>query len=307
MVCGSSLQAAALARQTIALGEADVIVAGGMESMSMTPYMVRNAREGFKLGNVKLEDSMVMDGLWCAIDNHHMGETGELVADKYGISREEMDEYAANSHNKAGDAIQNGRFKGEIVPVEVPMKKETVTFDTDEAVRPGSTAEGLSRLRPVFRKDGRVTAGNAPGTNDGAAAVMLMSREKADELGVKPIARVLGSAIGGLEPKWVMMTPVPAVNNLLTKLNMKKEDFDLYELNEAFSVQAIAVVRELGLDPSIVNVNGGAVALGHPIGASGARILTTLLYALKDRGLKRGIASMCLGGANGVSLAVEML
>jgi acetyl-CoA C-acetyltransferase len=307
-VCGSGLKAVMLARQAILAGDADVIVAGGMESMTNGPYLAPRVREGLRLGHAQLLDSVVADGLWDVYNDFHMGITGEKVAEKYDVSRQEMDEYAANSHAKAAKAIEAGKFDAEIVPVEIPQRKaDPIIMKTDEPVRADSTAEKLGKLRPVFKKDGTVTAGNAPGMNDGAAAVVVASEEKVKELGLKPIARIMGQAISGLEPEWVMMTPVPAVKKLMEKTGWKNDDVDLFELNEAFSVQACAVTRELELDPDKVNVHGGAVALGHPIGASGARILTTLLYALKDRGGKRGVASLCLGGGNAVAMAVEMV
>jgi acetyl-CoA C-acetyltransferase len=307
-VCGSGLKAVMLARQAILAGDAGIIVAGGMESMTNGPYLAPRVREGLRLGHAQLLDSVVSDGLWDVYNDFHMGITGEKVAEKYGVSRREMDEYAARSHQKAAKAIEEGKFDAEIVAVEIPQRKgDPIIMTTDEPVRPDSTAEALSKLKPVFKKDGTVTAGNAPGMNDGAAAVVVASAEKVEELGLKPLARIVAQAISGLEPEWVMMTPVPAVKKLLDKAGWKNEDVDLFELNEAFSVQACAVTRELELDAAKVNVHGGAVALGHPIGASGARILTTLLYALKDRGGKRGVASLCLGGGNAVALAVEMV
>jgi acetyl-CoA C-acetyltransferase len=306
-VCGSGLKAVMLARQAIVAGDADIIVAGGMESMTNGPYLAPGVREGLRLGHAQLIDSVVADGLWDVYNDFHMGMTGEKVAEKYNVSRQEMDEYAMNSHAKAAKAAEAGKFDAEILPVEIPQRKaDPIIMKRDEPVRADTTVEKLGRLKPVFKKDGTVTAGNAPGMNDGAAAVVVASEEKVKELGLKPIARILGQAISGLEPEWVMMTPVPAVKKLMEKTGWKKDDVDLFELNEAFSVQACAVTRELDLDPDKVNVHGGAVALGHPIGASGARILTTLLYALKDRGGKRGVASLCLGGGNAVAMAVEM-
>jgi acetyl-CoA C-acetyltransferase len=306
-VCGSGLKAAVFAAQAIKAGDYGCIVAGGMESMSQAPYMLFKARTGYRLGNGVLVDAMVHDGLWDVYNDFHMGNTGELVAEKYKISREEQDEYAYNSHRKAVAAIKGGKFKDEIVPVEVPQRKgDPIKFEVDECPREDTTVEKLAKLRPAFRKDGTVTAGNAPGVNDGASAVVVTSRERAAKLGAKPIARITAYATGGMEPKWVMMAPVEAVKNLLKVSDYKMEDFELIELNEAFSVQAMAVIRELKLNAEIVNVNGGAVALGHAIGSSGSRILVSLIYALKDRGLKTGLATLCLGGGNAVALVVEM-
>lgn len=305
-VCASSLKAVALAAQAIKAGDADIIVAAGMESMSKAPYLLDKARSGYRMGNGHLVDSMILDGLWCAFHNFHMGNTGELVAEKFGVTRKDQDEYAYNSHLKAVKAIKEGKFKEEVVPVSIPQKKgEPVIFDTDESPRADTSLEALAKLKPAFKSDGTVTAGNAPGVNDAGAALVVMSEDKAKALGIKPIAKILGYYTGGLNPEWVMMTPVVSVKGLLARLDMKLSDFDLIELNEAFSVQALAVGRELGFDWDKVNVNGGAVALGHPIGASGARILVTLLYALKQRNKKLGLAALCLGGGNGVALAVE--
>ena len=306
-VCGSGLKAVMLAAQGIATGDIDVAVAGGMESMSNCPYMLPRAREGFRMGNAEVVDSMVHDGLWCSLEHWHMGLAGEAVADRYAVSREDQDAFAAASHHKAAQAIRECWFKDEILPVEVPQRKgDPIRLEYDESVRPDTSADALGRLRPAFKKDGgSVTAGNAPGVNDGAAAVVVMAAEKADELGITPMARIVGQAVSGLSPKWILMTPVQAVQKLMAKVGWTLDDVDLFELNEAFSVQAIAVIRELGLDPEKVNVHGGAVALGHPIGASGARVLTTLLYAMRRRGATRGVATLCLGGGNGVALAVE--
>ena len=306
-VCGSGLKAAMLAAQGIATGDIDVAVAGGMESMSNCPYMLPKARTGMRMGNAEVLDAMMQDGLWCAIENWSMGLAAEAVVERYGVSREEQDAFAAGSHQKAATAIRECWFKDEILPVEIPRRKgDPIRLEYDESVRPDSTAEALGRLRPAFKPDGgTVTAGNAPGVNDGAAAVVLMAAEKAAALGLTPMARIVGQAVSGRPAKWLLMTPVEAVQKVLAKIGWALDDVDLIELNEAFSAQAVAVIRELGADPTKVNVNGGAVALGHPIGASGARILTTLLYALKKRGLKRGIATLCLGGGNGVALAVE--
>ncbi|HVP56742.1 MAG TPA: acetyl-CoA C-acetyltransferase [bacterium] len=306
-VCGSGLKAVIFASQAIKAGDYHCIVAGGMESMSQAPYLLRQARTGYRLGNGVLIDAMVYDGLWDVYNDFHMGNTGELVAEKYSISRREQDEYAYNSHRKAIAAIKAGKFRAEIVPVMVPQKKgDPIKFEVDEGPREDTTVEALARLKPAFRKDGTVTAGNAPGVNDGGSAVVVMSRKRAQELAAKPMARVTGYATGGLEPKWVMMAPVEAVKNLLKATGFAIGDFDLVELNEAFSVQAMAGIRELKLNPEIVNVNGGAVALGHAIGSSGTRVLVSLLYALKDRGKKRGLAALCLGGGNAVALSVEM-
>ena len=307
-VCGSGLKAVMLAAQGIATGDIEIAVAGGMESMSNAPYLLPRVREGLRMGNSTLVDSMINDGLWCAFENCHMAMSGELVADTYSVKRCQQDQYAAESHRKAAQATREGWFKEEILPVTIPQKKgNAIVVDRDEAIREDTTAETLAGLKPAFKKDGSVTAGNAPGVNDGAAAVVIMSAEKAKALGKTPMARVVGQATSGLAPKMVLMTPVEAVRKVATKVGWDLKDVDLFEINEAFSVQMVAVLRELGIDPSRVNVNGGAVALGHPIGASGARVLTTLLYALRRRGLKRGIASLCLGGGNGVALAVERI
>ena len=307
-VCGSGLKAVMLAAQGIATGDIDVAVAGGMESMSNCPYMLPKARGGMRMGNGQVLDAMMHDGLWCAVENWSMGEAAEAVVERYGVSREDQDAFAADSHRKAATAIRECFFKDEILPVEIPQRRgDPVRLEYDEAVRPDTTAAALARLRPAFKKDGggTVTAGNAPGVNDGAAATVVMAEERAAELGVVPMARIVGQAFSGRPAKWLLMTPVEAVQKLLAKVGWSLDDVDLIELNEAFSAQALAVIRELGADPARVNVNGGAVALGHPIGASGARILTTLLYALKNRNLKRGVATLCLGGGNGVALAVE--
>ena len=305
-VCGSGLKAVMLAAQGIATGDIDIAVAGGMESMSNTPYLMQGAREGLRMGNGQMLDSMVRDGLWCSFEECHMGNAGEVIASGYGIARGPQDAYAAESHRRAAEATAAGRFNAEILQVAVPQKKgDPLLFEHDESIRPGTTVESLGALRPAFAKDGTVTAGNAPPVNDGAAALVVMSAARAAALNLKPMARVVGQATSGLPPKFVLMTPVDAVRRLAQKVNWKLEDVDLFELNEAFSVQAIAVLRDLGIDPARVNVNGGAVALGHPIGASGARILTTLLYALEQRNVKRGIATLCLGGGNGVAVAIE--
>jgi acetyl-CoA C-acetyltransferase len=316
-VCGSGLKAVMLAAQGIATGDIAVAVTGGMESMSNAPYLAPGARTGLRMGNAQLVDSMINDGLWCSFEQCHMGNAGELVAAEYNIGRSEQDEYAFDSHRKAAEAIASGRFKAEILPIEVPSGRAgggsrspgpaVSVFDTDESVRADTNVAALGALKPAFKKDGTVTAGNAPPVNDGAAALVVMSAKRASELAVKPMARIVGQATSGLPPKYLLMTPVEAVRRLSQKIGWNVQDVDLFEINEAFSVQLLAVLRELGIDPKRVNVNGGAVALGHPIGASGARILTTLLHALEQRGLRRGIASLCLGGGNGVALAVERL
>ena len=307
-VCGSGLKSVALAAQAVQTGNSSVVVAGGMESMTNAPYLLPQARKGYRLGNAQIIDSMVHDGLWDVYNNYHMGITGENVAEKYGITREEQDEFAVNSHRKAVAAIKECRFKSQIVPVEIPAKKKsepTTLFEKDEGPREDTTIEVLRSLKPAFKKDGTVTAGNAPGVNDGAAAVVVTSATRARELGAKPMVRIVAQATSGVEPKWVMMAPVGAVRKIWEKTGWKSEDVDLYELNEAFSVQALGVMRELGLNPDKVNVNGGAVAIGHPIGASGARILVTLIYEMMRRDVKRGIAALCLGGGNAVAMAVE--
>jgi len=307
-VCGSGLKAVALAAQAVQTGNSSVVVAGGMESMTNAPYLLPQARKGYRLGNAQVVDSMVHDGLWDIYNNYHMGITGENVAEKYGITREEQDEFALNSHRKALAAIRECRFKSQIVPVEIPAKKKgeaPVRFEKDEGPREDTTIEVLRSLKPAFKKDGTVTAGNAPGVNDGAAAVVVTSAKRAKELGRAPMVRIVAQATSGVEPKWVMMAPVGAVRQIWEKTGWKNQDVDLYELNEAFSVQALGVIRELGLDLNKVNVNGGAVAIGHPIGASGARVLVTLIYELIRRNARRGIAALCLGGGNAVAMAVE--
>ena len=307
-VCGSGLKAVALGQQAIQTGNAQIVLAGGMESMSNAPYLLQNARKGFRLGDQKVVDSMVHDGLWDVYNDYHMGNTAENVAGKYCIAREEQDEYALNSHRKAVSAIKECRFKDQIVPVELPAKKRgapPVFFTKDESPREDSTIEALRGLKSAFKKDGTVTAGNAPGVNDGASALVLMSAAKAKDLGLRPLARIVAQAGSGIAPAWVMMAPVETVRRLWQKTGWKNQDVDLYEINEAFSVAALGVTRELGLDLNRVNVNGGAVALGHPIGASGARILTTLLYEMIRRDVHKGIAALCLGGGNAVGLAVE--
>ena len=308
-VCGSGLKAVALAAQGVQLGESEIVVAGGMESMSNCPYLLPNARTGYRIGDQKVVDSMISDGLWDVYENFHMGMTGELVAEKYGITREEQDKFAFESHQKAIRARKSCFFEAQIVPFEVPQKKgQPVILKYDESPREDTTLEALAKLKPAFKKDGTVTAGNAPGTNDGAAALVVTRERAATKLGRQPMARIVAQAVSGVEPKWVMMAPVDAVEKLLAKTGWDRDkDVDLVELNEAFAVAAIAVTRQLRLNPEKVNVNGGAVALGHPIGVSGARILVTLLYELQRRNLKRGIAALCLGGGNAVALAVECL
>jgi acetyl-CoA C-acetyltransferase len=305
-VCGSGLKAVALAAQGIRSGDVETVVAGGMESMTNAPYLLPQLRQGHRLGHAKVLDSMIQDGLWDAYNDFHMGMTAELVAEKYKISRERQDAYAVESHRRAVDAIKICRFSQEIVPVPIPQREgDPVLFSVDESPRADTSLEALAKLKPAFKPDGTVTAGNAPGTNDGAAALVLISQEKARQWGKKPLARVAGQAVSGVDPKWVMMAPVEAVRRLIEKLDWTLEDVDLFELNEAFSVQSLAVIQELGLDPDKTNVNGGAVALGHPIGASGARILVTLLHEMGRRNVQRGIAALCLGGGNAVALALE--
>src|SRR5258705_9450424 len=307
-VCGSGLKAVALAAQAIQTENSSIVVAGGMESMTNAPYLLPQARKGYRLGNSTIVDSMVHDGLWDIYNDYHMGNTGEHVAEKYGITREEQDDYALNSHRKAVAAIKECRFKSQIVPVELPVKKKGATaviFEKDEGPREDTTIEALRSLKPAFKKDGTVTAGNAPGVNDGAAALVVTSARRAKELNAQPMVRIVAQATSGVEPKGVMMAPVGGVKKIWEKTGWKKDEVDLYELNEAFSVQALGVIRELGLDMNKVNVNGGAVALGHPIGASGARVLVTLIHEMIRRDVKRGIAALCLGGGNAVAMAVE--
>ena len=307
-VCGSGLKAIGLAAQGIQTGNSEIVVAGGMESMTNAPYLLPQARKGYRLGNSQIIDSMINDGLWDVYNNYHMGMTGENVADKYSITREEQDEFAVNSHRKTVRAWQECRFKSQVMAVELPARKKgepPAIFDKDEGPREDTTIETLRNLKPAFKKDGTVTAGNASTINDGAAAVVVMSARKANELGLKPMARIVAQATSGIDPKWVMMAPVDGVRKLWKKTGWKPEDVDLYELNEAFSVQSVAVVRELGIDMNKVNVNGGAVAIGHPIGASGTRVLVTLIYEMIRRDAHRGIAALCLGGGNAVAMAVE--
>ena len=305
MVCGSGLKAVALAAQAIAHGEAEIVVAGGMESMSNATYLLPGGRKGYRMGDGAVVDSMVRDGLWCACEDFHMGMTGELVAEKHSISREEQDAYALGSHRKAAAAWREGRFDAEVVPVEVKSKKGSVMVTRDESVREDASIEALAALKPAFKKDGTVTAGNAPGVNDAAAALVVMSAEKAKELGLTPMATIRAQATSGVAPKWVMLAPVTGVKKVLERAGWAMSDVDLFELNEAFSVQALGVMKELGLDAARVNVNGGAVAIGHPIGASGARVLVTLLHEMQRRDAKKGVAALCLGGGNSVALAVE--
>jgi len=306
MVCGSGLKAVALAAQAVEAGDAEVVVAGGMESMSNAPYLLPQARRGMRMGDSAVVDSMIRDGLWCACEDYHMGITGENVAEKHSITREQQDAYALESHRRASAAWREGRFDAEVAPVEIPGKKGAVTVvKRDESVRDDASIEALAALKPAFKKDGTVTAGNAPGVNDAAAAVVVMSTAKAASLGIKPLVTVKAQATTGVAPKWVMLAPVTGVQKVLKKAGWNRDDVDLYELNEAFSVQALGVMKELGLDAARVNVNGGAVAIGHPIGASGARVLVTLVYEMMRRDAKKGVAALCLGGGNSVAMALE--
>ena len=306
-VCGSGLKAVMMASQGIQLGDAELVVAGGMESMSNAPYLLPKAREGYRLGNGVLVDAMINDGLWCAFENYHMGNTGEVVAERYQVTRDEQDEYALNSHRKALAAMKAGKFKDEILSIEIPQKKgASLIFDTDETVREDTSLEALGKLKPAFKKEGgTVTAGNAPGVNDGASALVVTSMERARSLNIEPMARIAAQATSGIQPELVMMAPVEAIRKVLKKAGWSLSEVDLIELNEAFSVQAVAIIRELDLDASKVNVNGGAVALGHAIGQSGSRLLTTMLYEMKRRDVHRGVAALCLGGGNAVAMAVE--
>lgn len=305
-VCGSGLKAVMMAAQGVQLGDADIVVAGGMESMSNSPYLVPKAREGYRLGHGQLLDSMIHDGLWCAFNDYHMGCTGEVVAERFNVSRAEQDEYAFNSHRKAAAAIKAGRFRDEIVAVEIPQRKgPSRIFDTDETVRDDTSIEALSKLKPAFKEDGTVTAGNSPGVNDGASALVVTSLERARSLGTEPMARIAAQATSGIEPELVMMAPVEAIRQVLRRAGWSLNEVDLIELNEAFSVQAVAITRELGINPERLNVNGGAVALGHAIGQSGSRLLTTMLYEMKRRNAHRGVVALCLGGGNAVAMAVE--
>ncbi|WP_053954797.1 acetyl-CoA C-acetyltransferase [Inediibacterium massiliense] len=305
IICGSGLKSVALAAQTIAAGDNDIVIAGGTEVMSNAPYVVEKARWGHRMGDAKFVDEMIKDGLWDAFNNYHMGITAENIAEQYGITREEQDEFSARSQNRAEKARKEGRFKDEIVPVEIKKKKETIIFDQDEFIREGVTAESIGKLRPAFKKDGTVTAGNASGINDGAAAFVIMSKEKADELGIKPLATIVSNATAGVDPSVMGLGPIPSSRKALEKAGLKIEDIDLVEANEAFAAQSIAVARDLNLDMEKVNVNGGAIAIGHPIGASGGRILVTLLHEMEKRDAKRGLATLCIGGGMGTALVVE--
>ncbi|HEX4020724.1 MAG TPA: acetyl-CoA C-acetyltransferase [Acidobacteriaceae bacterium] len=307
-VCGSGLKAVALAAQAIQTGNAEIVVAGGMESMTNAPYLLPQGRKGFRMGDSKAVDSMVYDGLWDIYNDYHMGVTGENVADKHHITREQQDEYALNSHRRAAAAQKEGRFASQMLPVEIPAKKKgapSTFFDYDESVRPDASIEALRALKPAFKKDGTVTAGNAPGVNDSAAAVVVMSAKKAASLGLNPLVHIRAQATSGVDPKWVMLAPVTGVQKLLARAGWQRDEVDLFELNEAFAVQALGVMLELGLDANKVNVNGGAVAIGHPIGASGARVLVTLIYEMMRRDVKKGVAALCLGGGNSVAMAIE--
>ncbi|MFE1627058.1 acetyl-CoA C-acetyltransferase [Brevibacillus reuszeri] len=308
-VCGSGLKAVHLAVQAIASGDADVVLAGGMESMSQAPYLMEGARSGYRMGDQKVVDSMIRDGLWCAFNDYHMGITAENLCTKYEIGREEQDEFAAWSQQKAQQAIASGRFADEIVPVAIPQRKgDPVLFSVDEFPRTGVTAEMLGKLKPAFKKDGTVTAGNASGINDGAAALLIMSREKADELGVKPLARIVANASAGVDPSIMGYGPVPATQKVMEKAGLSLSDMDLIEANEAFAVQSLSVGKALEIDREKLNVNGGAIALGHPIGASGARILVTLVHELQKRdGVKYGLATLCIGGGQGVATIIEKI
>ena len=306
-VCGSGLKAVQLAASSVLMGDHEIVLAGGMESMSNAPYLLPKMRQGARMGHAQAIDSMMFDGLHCAMTDQAMGTTGELVADKYKVTREMQDEYALNSHIKALKAIESGYFKNEIIPIAIPGKKGSdLVVSEDEGPRKDTTLEKLRSLKPAFKKDGTVTAGNAPSVNDGAAVGLITTEDQALKLGLKPVATILGWATAGLEPQWVTMAPVPAIQKLMAKLGWSNSDVDLWEINEAFSVQLVATINELKLDTSRVNIHGGAVALGHPIGASGSRVLSTLIYALQRTGGKRGIAALCLGGANGIAMAIEI-
>ena len=304
-VCGSGLKATHLAAQAIKCGDAEIVIAGGQENMSASPHILQGSRDGFRMGDAKLLDSMIIDGLWDAYNNYHMGTTAENVAKKYEISRREQDEFAAASQQKAESAQKAGKFKAEIAPVEIVTRKGTTLFDSDEYIRLGTTVEALGELKPAFSTDGTVTAGNSSGINDGAAAVMIMSARRADELGLEPLARIKAYSSAGVDPKIMGMGPVPASRLCLKKAGWTHQELDLMEINEAFAAQAIAVNRQMGWDASKINVNGGAIAIGHPIGASGCRILVTLLHEMIRRDAKKGLASLCIGGGLGVALAVE--
>ena len=305
IVCGSGLNCVNMAAAMIQAGEADIVVAGGMENMSMAPYALKNARYGYRMGNAPMVDTMVNDALWDAFNDYHMGITAENVAEQWGLTREQLDEFSANSQQKACAAIEAGKFKDEIVPVEVKKKKETIVFDTDEGPRPGTTAEGIARLRPAFKKDGMVTAGNASSINDGAAAIVVMSEEKAKVLGVTPMATWVAGALGGVVPYIMGVGPVAATKKVMEKTGLTVADMDLIEANEAFAAQSLAVAHDLEFDMSKVNVNGGAIALGHPVGASGCRILVTLLHEMAKRDAKKGLATLCIGGGMGCATIVE--
>ncbi len=305
IVCGSGLNCVNMAAAMIQAGEADIVVAGGMENMSMAPYALKNARYGYRMGNAPMVDTMVNDALWDAFNDYHMGITAENVAEQWGLTREQLDEFSANSQQKACAAIEAGKFKDEIVPVEVKKKKETIVFDTDEGPRPGTTAEGIARLRPAFKKDGMVTAGNASSINDGAAAIVVMSEEKVKELGVTPMATWVAGALGGVDPSIMGVGPVAATKKVMEKTGLTVADMDLIEANEAFAAQSLAVAHDLEFDMSKVNVNGGAIALGHPVGASGCRILVTLLHEMAKRDAKKGLATLCIGGGMGCATIVE--
>ncbi|MDZ5471117.1 acetyl-CoA C-acetyltransferase (plasmid) [Bacillus sp. 31A1R] len=306
-VCGSGLKAVHLATQAILAGDAEIVVAGGMENMSQAPYILKNARDGFKMGDQKLIDTMISDGLWCAFNDYHMGITAENLCTKYDLTREEQDQFAALSQEKASQAIEAGKFKDEIVPVIIPQRKgDPVVFDTDEYPKKGTTAEKLANLRPAFKKDGSVTAGNASGINDGAAILLVMSKAKADELGVKPLVTIKANASAGVDPSIMGIGPVSAVKKALEKAAVSMDELELIEANEAFAAQSLAVDRELQFNKEILNVNGGAIALGHPIGASGARILVTLIHEMKKREAKKGLATLCIGGGQGVATIVEL-
>jgi acetyl-CoA C-acetyltransferase len=308
-VCGSGLRAVSLAAQAIQTGDAEIVVAGGMESMTNAPYLLQQARSGYRMGNGNLVDAMINDGLWDVYNQFHMGAAAEMVAEKYNISREEQDAFAAESHRRAAAATAEGRFRAQILPVEVPPAKKGElprAFDADEAIRPDTTVQILAKLKPAFKQGGTVTAGNAPGVSDGAAALVVTSGERAGKLGCKPLVVVRAQASASRLPEWFSLAPIDAIRKVVVKAGWSLDSVDLFELNEAFSVQALAVIRDLGLDPAKVNVNGGAVAMGHPIGASGAAVLVKLVYAMMDRGAKRGVASLCLGGGSAVALAVEL-
>lgn len=306
-VCGSGLKAVHLASQAILAGDAEAVIAGGMENMSQAPYILKNARNGFKMGDQKLIDSMISDGLWCAFNNYHMGVTAENLCSKYELSREEQDEFAAASQEKAANAIEEGKFNDEIVPVEIPQRKgDPIVFNTDEYPKKGTNAEKLAGLRPAFKKDGSVTAGNASGINDGAAVLLVMSKKKADALGLKPLVTIKGNASAGVDPSIMGIGPVAAVKKALEKASVSMDELELIEANEAFAAQSLAVDRELRFNKEILNVNGGAIALGHPIGASGARILVTLIHEMQKRQAKKGLATLCIGGGQGVATVVEL-